>query len=161
MNDATLGEPPAAGKPAPGTLATAVERYGRFWSGVRPDTTLEILALARPDLRFVDLFNDVVGATRVAALLDHMFAAASDVRFTILHQAWAGDTAFYRWDFACRLKRPRTQLALVGVSEVRFASDGLVAEHVDHWDAGTQVYERVPGLGTLLRLIKRRLSAGV
>lgn len=161
MDDATLGEPPATGKPPKVALDAPVARYGRFWADLRPESTRELLALARPDVRFVDPFNDVVGVHRVVALLDHMFAGASEVRFTVLRQAWAGDTAFYRWDFSCRLRRPAMTLGLVGVSEVRFHGDGLVAEHVDHWDAGAQVYERVPGLGAVLRLLKRRLSAGV
>ena len=162
MNDAgTMGERSVADKPRNAGLDAAVERYGRFWAELAPGTTGRLRELAQPGLRFVDPFNDVTGVERVVALLDHMFAGASEVRFTVLRQAWAGDTAFYRWDFSCRLRRPAMTLGLVGVSEVRFHGDGLVAEHVDHWDAGAQVYERVPGLGAVLRLLKRRLSAGV
>ena len=117
--------------------------------------------LARPDLRFVDPFNDVVGVDRVVALLDHLFSGATGVAFTIRHQAWDDDTAFYRWDFGCRLKRPAMDLNLVGVSEVRFDREARVALHVDHWDAGAQIYERLPVLGAILRRVRRRLSAGV
>ena len=149
-----MSEPPTAGN----GLAAAVERYGRFWIELRPGSTHELLALARPDLEFRDPFNVVVGAERVVALLDHMFAHAGDIRFDVLHHAWARDTAFYRWDFACRLRRPATALRIAGVSEVRFDPVGLVVSHVDHWDAAAQVYERIPLLGTLLRLARRRLA---
>jgi steroid delta-isomerase len=162
MNNArTMGAPSDTGKPSTAAMAAAVERYGRFWSELRPDSTADLRALARPDLRFVDPFNEIVGVERVVALLDHLFAGATGVAFTIRHQAWHDDTAFYRWDFACRLKRPAMDLPLVGVSEVRFDREALVAEHVDHWDAGAQVYERLPILGAILRRVRRRLSAGV
>jgi limonene-1,2-epoxide hydrolase len=139
MNAGTMGEEPAAGK----ATAEAVERYGRFWSELRPENTRDLLSLARPDLLFKDPFNELRGADRVVALLDHMFTSATEARFAVLRQAWAGDTAFYRWDFACRLRRPSMPLALVGVSEVRFDDAGLVAAHIDHWDAGAQVYARI------------------
>ena len=162
MNDAgTMGERSVADKPRNAGLDAAVERYGRFWAELAPGTTGRLRDLAQPGLRFVDPFNDVTGVERVVALLDHMFAGASDVRFTVLRHAWSGDTAFYRWHFTCRLRRPATSLEIAGVSEVRFTADGLVAEHVDHWDAAAQVYARLPGLGAVLRFVRARLSAGV
>ncbi len=45
-----------------------------------------------------------------------------------------------------------------GMSEIRFRADGRVAEHLDHWDAAEQLYERVPVLGTLIRLVKRKFQ---
>jgi steroid delta-isomerase len=156
MTTGTMREGPAPDKHA--VLADAVVRYGRFWTELRPGSTRELLALACPDLEFRDPFNVVVGAERVVALLDHMFAHASDIRFDVLRHAWADETAFYRWDFACRLRRPATTLRIAGVSEVRFDAGGRVASHVDHWDAAAQVYERIPLLGTVLRLVRRRLA---
>jgi steroid Delta-isomerase len=158
MNGRTMGEPPGAGKPADAAMAAAVERYGRFWAELRPDTTRELLALARPELLFKDPFNEIGGVDRVVALLGHMFASATEVRFEILRHAWSGDTEFYRWDFGCRLNRPAVAARLVGVSEVRFDGAGRVETHIDHWDAAAQVYERVPVLGSLVRLARKRLA---
>jgi limonene-1,2-epoxide hydrolase len=154
MNGGTMGEESKAGK----ATAEAVARYGRFWAELRPASTGELLTLVRPDLLFRDPFNELRGADRVVALLDHMFVNVTEVRFNVLRQARADDTAFYRWDFACRLRRPAMALDLVGVSEVRFDDAGLVAAHIDHWDAGEQVYERIPILGLLARAARRRLA---
>jgi steroid Delta-isomerase len=157
-NEGTMRAARATGKPPAGVMPAAVERYGRFWTGLRPDGTGALRALARPDFCFSDPFNELRGADRVVALLDHLFARASDVRFEIRRQAWSDDTAFYRWDFGCRLRRPAVAASIVGVSEVRFDETGLVATHVDHWDAASQVYERIPALGAVLRLLRRRLA---
>jgi steroid Delta-isomerase len=138
--------------------ADATARYGRFWSRLRPETTRELLALARPDLVFRDPFNELRGAATVVAMLDHLFEQARDVRFTVTAAARSGAVAFYRWDFSCRLRRPAIELPIAGVSEVRFDEAGLVAAHIDHWDAAAQVYERLPLLGPVLRRIRRRLA---
>jgi steroid delta-isomerase len=138
--------------------ADATDRYGRFWSGLRPDTTQELFALARPDLVFRDPFNELHGAAAVVAMLDHLFEQVLDVRFVVTAAARVGAVAFYRWDFRCRLRRPAIELPIAGVSEVRFDEAGLVAAHIDHWDAATQVYERLPLLGLVLRRIRGRLA---
>ena len=47
------------------------------------------------------------------------------------------------------------------MSEVTLAEDGRVLAHIDHWDPAAQLYERVPVLGAVLRMIRRRLAAPV
>lgn len=140
------------------STAAAATAYGRFWAELSPATTIDLLALADPAMRFKDPFNDFRGADRVVAMLDHMFQNTEAPRFVVAHTAVADDTAFYRWDFTCRLRRPRTALDLAGVSEVRFGPDSRVVEHIDHWDAASQVYARIPVLGAVLRLLARRLA---
>ena len=157
-NEGTMRDGRTTGKPRADLMPEATDRYGRFWTQLRPDSTDELLALARPDLSFRDPFNSLRGADRVVALLDHMFAHASEVRFDIRRSAWSADTAFYRWGFGCRLQRPAVDARIEGVSEVQFDEAGLVAAHIDHWDAASQVYERIPGLGAVLRLVRRRLA---
>ena len=111
MNGRTMGEPPGAGKPADAAMAAAVERYGRFWAELQPDTTRELLALARPELLFKDPFNEIRGVDRVVALLDHMFASATEVRFEILRHAWSGDTPSSCRRVASRAKRQISAVA--------------------------------------------------
>jgi hypothetical protein len=44
------------------------------------------------------------------------------------------------------------------MTEVHFDQSGKVAAHLDHWDAASQLYEHVPLLGGVLRIIRRRLA---
>ena len=47
---------------------------------------------------------------------------------------------------------------LCPVGIVKFAPDGRISEHIDHWDAAAQFYERIPVLGWLIRKVRRRLE---
>ncbi|MDX6748276.1 nuclear transport factor 2 family protein [Geminicoccaceae bacterium 1502E] len=132
-------------------------RYFGFWEELRPETTGRLHALARPDMRFRDPFNDVRGVERVVAMLDHMFEKAPDSAFTVLCHARTGDTVLARWRFSCTVRRVGP-LRIEGMSEIILAPDGLVAEHRDHWDAAGQVYERLPLVGGLLRRIRGRFA---
>jgi hypothetical protein len=39
---------------------------------------------------------------------------------------------------------------------VRFAADGRVGWHRDYWDAAEELYEKLPLIGSLMRLLRRR-----
>ena len=54
----------------------------------------------------------------------------------------------------------RGQAQLIrGASHLRFDAAGKVVWHRDYWDAAEELYEKLPGIGWLMRLLKRRLAA--
>lgn len=134
--------------------------YGRYFETLGPNNLDRLYDLAAPELRFVDPFNDVRGVGEVIRLLQRMFEDATEVSFRMLDQACQGDRCFLRWEFFCRPRRLAKGRAwrIEGVSMVRFDADGRVCDHIDYWDAATQVYGRLPLIGSLLRWIGRRLQ---
>ena len=46
-----------------------------------------------------------------------------------------------------------------GASHRRFDSVGKVTWYCDCWDAAEDLYARLPGIGWLMRLLKRKLAA--
>ena len=44
----------------------------------------------------------------------------------------------------------------VGISHLRFGSDGRVVYHQDYWSAADGVYQHIPILGGLIRAIRKR-----
>jgi steroid Delta-isomerase len=118
--------------------------------------------LAASDIHYHDPFLDARGVAPVKRVFGRMFEEVDDPRYTITHCACDGDTCFLRWHFTCRPKTIRKGHPWVvdGITEVRFDGDGRVIEHVEHWDAGEQVYERMPVVRSLIRWLKRRVSGG-
>jgi len=120
----------------------------------------ELERLAHPDIHFVDPFNDVRGIDKVSAVFDHMFETSDAPRFVTEPPLIAGEIAFIKWRFTCRLKSRfmAKPLTIDGITEVHFDDLGRVTEHLDYWDAARQLYEELPLLGGLLRLIRSRLA---
>jgi len=110
--------------------------------------------IATEDIRFCDPFNDLRGIEPLRRLLAHTREQLPGARFEILDTAWSAPTAYLRWRMSARVK-VLGDWRVEGMSEVRFAPDGRVAEHLDHWDAAGQFYGRLPLVGTLLRWIAR------
>ena len=141
-------------------LDRALAAYADCYVSLTPETVGDLRALVTPDVHFRDPFNDVRGADHVVRIMAAMFEDADDVRFEMLERFRTGDRAVLLWRFWFRPKRLKLPEPWVvdGTSVLRLTPDGLVAEHLDHWDAAGQFYERLPLLGSLIRLVKRRLK---
>jgi steroid delta-isomerase len=133
--------------------------YIRFWETLSPDGLAGLRALAAPDMRFADPFNDISGVERVIAMLARMFEDLDTPRFEVLDRAASGRVWYLRWRFVARLKGRATRWTVEGMTEVHYDAAGRVTAHLDHWDAGSQFYARLPLLGWLIGLVRRRLGA--
>jgi hypothetical protein len=138
-------------------LAAALAAYARFWETLTPARLDRLADLVAPDVHFKDPFNDVRGAARMIACLRMMYDHGTP-RFEILDRSLGATAGYLLWRYINDPGNGRPPTAIDGMSEVRFRADGRVAEHLDHWDSGEQLYERVPVLGTLIRLVKRRFQ---
>ena len=106
--------------------------------------------------RFRDPFNDVRGRAAIRGVFRHMFATTAAPRFAVTEAVESGEVAYLRWVFTCRVRG--RSLEIGGLSRVRFAADGRVAEHLDYWDPAAGLYERLPLVGALLRWLRRRMA---
>ncbi|WP_110189710.1 nuclear transport factor 2 family protein [Pokkaliibacter plantistimulans] len=109
-------------------------------------------------VEFRDPFNHVQGRAAVQRVLQHFIEHVSEPRFVIQHCAWSGSLCFVRWDFSGVVKG-LGDWCFPGVSELHFDEQGRVLRHLDHWDAGTHFYSRLPLLGWLNRTLVARLTA--
>ena len=131
--------------------------YGRFYETMTRETLPAIASLVAPDMRFRDPFNDVRGVDEVVRLLSMMYAHGTP-RFEVLDRALGQSAGYILWRFTNDPGGGRAPWIIVGMSEVHFAPDGRISEHIDHWDAGGQFYAHIPVLGWLIRLVRRRLA---
>lgn len=141
-------------------LRARVAAYAACFEQMTPATVSRLREVAAADVHFQDPFNDVRGIERMERCMHAMYADATDVRFEILHWAIEGETAYLRWRFWFKPKRLKADRPwqVEGMSELRFDAAGLVAEHIDHWDAASQFYARLPVLGGIIRWVQRRLK---
>ena len=120
---------------------------------LRPDRLDALVALYAVDCRFKDPFNEVSGHAAVRRVFEHMFETVKAPRFIVNEALVEGDQCFLGWDFHAG------NLVIRGASHLRFDAAGLVASHRDYWDVAEELYEKLPVLGALMRLLKRKLRA--
>ncbi len=133
--------------------------YARAFEELTSETLPGLARLWTEDVVFRDPFNDVRGREASLAVFRHMYETTDDPRFQVLDVAASEAGAFLKWRMTFRPKGKPETWAIDGMTELAFAADGRVSAHVDHWDAAGQLYEKVAGLGLLMRWLKRRLRA--
>ena len=134
--------------------------YEAYFADLTPQTVADLRDLAVADMRFRDPFNDVQGVEKVIRILQMSFEDTEGMRFEFIDRAVSGQVCYYRWRCLFTPKRmPKSGIwTFDGMSEVAFDTQGRVASHIDHWDASTQFYARLPLVGGLIRLVRRRLA---
>ncbi|MFG6429910.1 nuclear transport factor 2 family protein [Roseateles sp. LYH14W] len=113
----------------------------------------DLVTLYAQDCRFKDPFNDVRGRAALRRVFAHMFETVKAPRFVVAEAMVEGDRCFLSWDFHAG------DFVIRGASHLHFDAAGLVVAHRDYWDVAEELYEKLPVLGALMRLLKRRLRA--
>lgn len=138
----------------------ALQRLVRFYETLTPQSVPRLTEIYAPDARFKDPFNDVRGHAAIVRVFEHMFTQMDAPRFVVTARVAQGDEAFLTWELLFRFKRlapgPQT---IRGASHLRFDAAGLVLLHRDYWDAAEELYEKLPLLGGVMRMLKRRANS--
>lgn len=150
--------PPIAGSPGE---ADAIARFAAFFQSFSPDRIERLV----PDTYAEDVyFNDTLKTLRGRAALQHYLRdsaeAVEDCRVQLLETTRTAEGEhLIRWRMSIRFRRFRRGIdtETVGLSHLRFDAEGRVVYQQDYWNAADGLYEHIPVLGGLIRLIKRRL----
>jgi steroid Delta-isomerase len=138
-----------------------VQRIVERFESLREADLARLAELYTDDARFKDPFNEVVGPAAIAAVFEHMFRTLDEPRFIVTAAVAEGAQCFLTWDFRFRMRRfDRAEQCIRGGSHLRLVADGRIAEHRDYWDAAEELYEKLPGVGALMRWLRRRVTSG-
>jgi len=133
-----------------------LQRVVRFFETLTLESASQQIAeVYADDAYFKDPFNEVRGLPAVTPLFTHMFKQVENPRFVVTSTVLQGDSAFMTWDFLFHMRRyAQEEQCIRGATHIRFATDGRVNFHRDYWDAAEELYEKLPVVGSFMRLLK-------
>lgn len=144
-------------------LTTPLQGYINAFENLNSDNLETGLGqLFAKEIKFKDPFNAVSGRAKTLAIFKHMFTTVQSPQFKVVS---AGQDlknphiALLYWQFDFVLPSNNSPQQIDGMSRVTFNEAGLVIAHIDYWDAGEQVYAKVPVLGWGIRQVIKRLTA--
>ncbi|WP_306604558.1 nuclear transport factor 2 family protein [Azonexus sp.] len=138
-----------------------IEPLIRFYHELSQDKIDRFADFYAEDAWFKDPFNEVRGLAAIQRIFSHMFKQVDEPRFVVTEQIVDAKGAMLVWVFYYRVRlwgKGKVQ-AMHGVSHLRFAADGKVNYHRDYWDTAEELYMKMPGLGLLMRGLRRAISA--
>ena len=137
------------------TQQANLSKFLKLFENISPQNVSGIAELYDAHAYFKDPFNEVHEQSDIMKIFQHMFKQVDDPCFVIKRTVQQDDNAFIVWDFEFR-SRGKTELQIIhGASHIRFNPAGLVIYHRDYWDAAEELYEKIPLLGSLMRILKR------
>ena len=125
-----------------------------------------VISKCSPDIHFRDPFNDCRGSDAYARVLQDMFEKLSTVDFKVDDASWVGPPggdherrALMHWRLSATFRSLKQRnWSIEGCSRVWFNGQKLVTAHHDYWDAASGLYESLPIVSPIMRLLRRRLS---
>lgn len=150
-------------------------------ASVTPDSVEESNGLKRFENLFADLtadsirertrdvyadevyFNDTLKEVRgVDALERYLVESAEAVASCTVHVedvASSNGNYYVRWVMHIRFKRfaQGETTRSIGISHLRFDTEGKIVLHQDYWDAASGLFEHIPLIGYGIRKIKARV----
>ncbi len=156
-----MNEPEYAPSPQyknePGGHQKALERLVQFFETLTIESAqTQLPQIYAEDASFKDPFNEVRGIAAITPVFTHMFVQVENPRFVVTTHIVQGSIAFITWDFLFRMKRYALEEQCIrGATQLRFNDAGLVEMHRDYWDAAEELYEKLPVLGSFMRMLKK------
>lgn len=141
-------------------MSESLSRIVAFYETLNKQTLPQLRDLYAANAYFKDPFNEVTHVAEIEKIFAHMFVALHDPRFVVTTRISQDHEAFLTWNFNFRIKhyKPNIVQTIRGASHLRFDEAGRVRFHRDYWDAAEELYEKLPIIGSLLRLVKRRIE---
>ena len=137
-----------------------IASFAQRFAAIDHDNLHILEQIYHSDVHFSDPIHDVFGLAALHGYCANLYENVSALHFDFTQLSPIDDEqALLCWTMTYR--HPRLAggrpIQVPGVSQVWFR-EGKAYRHIDHYDAGTLLYEHVPVLGTLIRWMKRRMT---
>lgn len=133
----------------------------QFYNDFSPASVARFPEFYSDDAWFKDPFNEVRGIAAIQQIFTHMFGQVDAPRFVVTEKVVDANGAMLVWEFFFRMKqwhKGETQI-IRGISHLKFNADGKVFYHRDYWDAAEELYEKLPLIGSIFRLLHKALTS--
>lgn len=141
----------------------AFDNVQRYFSGMTPGSVREqTVTVYAPEAYLNDTLVGIDGVGRIEAYFLHTIERARLLKVEFLDRAPAGTDWYVRWRMTVAADGVNggRDVVTYGVSQLRFDSAGRVLIHKDFWDAGTGLYEQLPGIGGVIRRVRAAVERG-
>ena len=132
------------------------DELARWFETLTPASLQSIEMIYAQTATFRDPFNQIAGVESIRRIYQHMFEQLGEPRFVITAKVVEAASAFMTWQFLFTLRGKA--YAIEGGTHFSLDQQGLIVLHRDYWDAAQELYEKIPLLGAVLRLLRKKLS---
>ena len=133
----------------------------RFYQEFSPLSVERIPEIYSDDAFFKDPFNEVRGPTAIQRVFSHMYTQIEEPRFIVKEKIGDDRNAVLVWElhFVTQFFREKKSQVIRGISHFKFNEAALINCHRDYWDANEELFVKLPGIGFLMRGLRKAFAA--
>jgi hypothetical protein len=140
-------------------ITQSILNFKLLYNELNRDNINTIETIYLPSIEFVDPFHQVTGIEALKDYFNDLYENVESISFDFKPIIQQNCYATLPWDMY--LSHPKinsgAENKVRGISLLTFESSGLISKHHDYFDAGQMLYEHIPLVGKIIRLIKGRL----
>ena len=130
-----------------------VELFNKVFSTYQKQTLASELGnLYAEDAFLNDRIHSVQGVKGIKKYFDGTFKKISKAEFNILDVAYGKKDAYIRWEMVLYFRSLKVTKNL-GMSQLRFNTEGKIIYHQDHWDY-SEILQQMPLIRNVINTIK-------
>lgn len=155
--DPGIRNPPAPGTPEEAAMLEAVKALFSDYS--RENLEANIKKVYADEVYFRDAFKQFTTSSEIEEYMLAGLKPLSDAEFVFNRVARTGSEFYLDWTMRLDFKSTPdgTWEESIGVTHMRFNSEGKVIFHQDYWDPTDIVYRRIPIAKQLIAYVKKKL----
>lgn len=137
---------------------TKIKKAFNEYNGTNPEVLDKFY---HNDVVFEDPITKVEGIDELKKYYEHAYANVKSIEFVFKNIIEAGNVYTCEWDMILKAKMLNfgKEISVRGLSLLTFDEEtSKVIRHHDYLDLGDMVYERIPGVGSLVKILKSQLS---
>ena len=139
---------------------TSIDRFLSTYKKLDKDSLDLLSDIYADQIRFIDPVHAIDGLENLRAYFQSLYLNISTLAFDFENPQTGDEHIFVPWQMRFshpRLEQGRT-IDVPGISQLRFNAQGKVCFHRDYFDLGALLYEHLPVLGGVVRVVKKRLG---
>jgi ketosteroid isomerase-like protein len=111
------------------------------------------------DAEFIDPVSHFRGLDRIKKYYANVYKNVESIRFDFKEIQHENQSFYAQWNmtFSAKNLNCGKPFSVEGISVIKFNDQGKVFFHRDYTDLGSMVYERIPLLGSIIRMIKKTM----
>ncbi len=137
------------------------QNYALFFENLNRDLDInDYRIIFSEDIYFEDPFQKINDLCSLIKIFNHMYETLEEPSFKVTEIITKDNISYLRWIFKYKTSKASKEYELfMGVSRVEFSSKGKVISHIDYWDSGVNIYEKIPIIKYIIKYIKNKLKA--
>ncbi|RVU84844.1 nuclear transport factor 2 family protein [Leucothrix sargassi] len=137
-----------------------IEQFAALYQTLNKENLHRLSEVYDDDVVFIDSAHELKGIQALTYYFDGLYTNLDECTFDIEHIQSDGEgRAFITWTL--HFVHPKLaggkKISVAGASDLKF--DEKITYHRDYVDMGQMIYEHLPVVGSVIRMIKKRVTS--